>query len=100
MSRIHQRIAKLLPVLALSTFAVAVEAQVKVINMVPNSRSGETQQDSEPNVAVNPANPQQIAGSAFTPDPFGGPNAPIYVSTDTGDTWALNSILPGNSAVT
>ncbi|MFL6194353.1 MAG: hypothetical protein ACJ75H_09300, partial [Thermoanaerobaculia bacterium] len=47
-----------------------------------------------------PANPQQIAGSAFTPDPFGGPNAPIYVSTDTGDTWALNSILPGNSAVT
>lgn len=99
MSRIHQRIAKLLSVLTLSAFTVAAQAQVKIVNMIPNSRSGETQQDSEPNLAVNPANPQQIAGSAFTPDPLGGPNAPIYVSVNGGDLWVLNSILPGNSAV-
>ena len=42
---------------------------VTVINMIPNSLSGETNRDSEPNVSVNPANPLQIAASAFTPDP-------------------------------
>jgi hypothetical protein len=64
--------------------------------MIPKARSGEAHQDSEPTIAVNPANPRQIAASAFTPDPAGGPRAPIYVSTDRGDTWTLNSILPGN----
>jgi hypothetical protein len=98
MSRNRQRSAKLLPVLlVLSAFAAAGQAQVKVVNMIPNSRSGETQQDSEPNLAVNPANTQQVAGTAFTPDPLSGPNAPIYVSTNGGLTWVLNSILPGNS---
>ena len=47
-----------------------------VVNMIPRSLSGETNQDSEPNLAVNPANPKQIVGSAFTPDPMGGPNRP------------------------
>ncbi len=97
MSRIRQPIVELLTVLTLTAFTVAGQAQVKIVNIVPNSRSGETQQDSEPNLAVNPANPQQIAGSAFTPDPLSGPNAPIYVSINGGDTWVLNSILPGNS---
>jgi len=65
-----------------------------IVNIIPNSLSGETNQDSEPSLAVNPANPLQIAASAFTPDPMGGPNAPIYVSTDGGQTWVLNSIVP------
>jgi hypothetical protein len=69
-------------------------AQITVVNMIPNAQSGETNQDSEPNIAVNTANPLQIAASAFTPDPGGGANAPIYVSTDGGNTWALNSIVP------
>ena len=68
---------------------------VLVVNMIPLAQSGESNQDSEPNVAVNPANPQQIVGSAFTPDPMGGTNAPIFVSTDGGNTWVLNSIVPG-----
>jgi hypothetical protein len=68
-----------------------------VVNMIPNSLSGETNQDSEPNLAVNPANPLQIVASAFTPDPMGGPNAPIYVSSDGGNTWTLNSIVPSPS---
>ena len=41
-------------------------AQVTVVNMIPLAQSGETNQDSEPNLAVNPANPLQVAGSAFT----------------------------------
>ncbi|MFL5938567.1 MAG: hypothetical protein ACJ76U_17200 [Gaiellaceae bacterium] len=68
---------------------------VTVVNMIPNSLSNETFQDSEPNLAVNPANPLEIAGTAFTVDPGGGSNAPIFVSTDGGNTWSLNLILPG-----
>jgi len=66
--------------------------------MIPRSLSSETNQDSEPTLAVNPANPLQIAASAFTPDPGGGSLAPIYVSTDGGNTWVLNSIVPSDSS--
>jgi hypothetical protein len=66
--------------------------------MIPRSMSYETHQDSEPNVAVNPANPLQIAASAFTPDPMGSvspfSHCPIFVSIDGGNTWTLNSIIP------
>ena len=73
---------------------------VLLVNMIPKSLSGEENQDSEPSVAVNPANPLQIAGSAFTPDPAKGPFAPIYVSSDGGKTWTLNSIVPGGNRMT
>jgi len=69
---------------------------VTVVNMVPQSLSGETNQDSEPMLAVNPTNPLELVGTAFTPDPLGGANAPVYVSTDGGNTWVLNTIVPGN----
>ncbi len=78
--------------------AAAAAATVLLVNMIPQSLSGETNQDSEPTLAVNPANPLQIAASAFTPDPGGGDVAPIYVSTDGGNTWVLNSIVPSDSA--
>jgi len=73
---------------------------VKVVNVIPQSLSGETRQDSEPNIAVNPANTTQIAITAFTPDPMGGSSAPIFVSTDSGTTWVLNTIVPSQSAST
>jgi hypothetical protein len=71
-------------------------AQVTVVNMIPKDQSGESHNDSEPSLAVNPANPQHMAGTAFTPAPSGIPNAPIYISTDGGQTWRLNYVLPGN----
>lgn len=43
---------------------------VTVINMTPEDRGGESHQDSEPNLAVNPQNPLHIAASAFTPNPM------------------------------
>src|SRR5205085_8850696 len=49
-------------------------------------------------IAVNPAHPLQIAASAFTPEPSHGPRAPIYVSTDGGNSWTLNSIVPSTVA--
>ena len=73
------------------------DVQVSVVNMIPKSLSGETNQDSEPNLAVNPGNPQLIAGSAFTPDPVYGPRCPIYISSDGGSTWGLNSIIPSEA---
>src|SRR5437879_2684982 len=71
---------------------------VLLVNMIPRSLSGEAHQDSEPTIAVNPANPLQIAASAFTPDPSHGPRAPIYISIDGGNTWTLNSIVPSTVA--
>jgi hypothetical protein len=89
----------LLAVLAMATSSPSyaqTTVAVTVVNMIPQILSGESRTDSEPNLAVNPANTQNIAASAFTPDPLGGPNAPIYVSTNGGQTWALNSIVPNN----
>ncbi|MBV9831349.1 MAG: hypothetical protein JOZ82_07110, partial [Marmoricola sp.] len=70
---------------------------IQVVNIVPKSLSGETNQDSEPSLAVNPSNPLQIAASAFTPDPLGGANAPIFVTDDGGTTWRLNPIVPSQA---
>src|SRR3954454_6819589 len=71
---------------------------IQLVNMIPRSLSGETNQDSEPMITVNPANPQQIVGTAFTPDPFGGSQVPIYVSNDGGNTWVLNFIVTSEHA--
>jgi hypothetical protein len=71
---------------------------IRVVNMIPASLSGESSQDSEPNIAVNPANPTDIVGTAFT-RAAGGSFAPIYVSTDGGLTWSLRNVVPGNGSV-
>src|SRR5579872_3784731 len=79
--------------------SVATGQKVTVVNMIPRSSSDETNQDSEPNLAVNPANPTQIAASAFTPNPPGAPagTSPIYLSGDAGATWTLSPIIPGSN---
>ena len=68
----------------------------RLVNLIPASLSGEASQDSEPNIAVNPAKPTDMVATAFTPDPLHGPNAPIYVSTDGGQTWSLRAVVPGD----
>jgi hypothetical protein len=70
-----------------------------LINMVPNGRSGETNQDAEPTITVDPNNSSRMAGSAFTWDNLTGAanvtaTAPIYVSSDAGSTWSLAFIVP------
>ena len=65
--------------------------------MIPRSLSGETNQDSEPSLTVNTARPLEIVGTAFTGDPMGGPLAPVYLSSDGGMTWRLNSVVPSNA---
>src|SRR5437773_11522171 len=78
--------------------ASKASTNVLVVNMIPRALSGESHQDSEPTITVNPTNPLQIAGSAFTPDPGGGNLAPIFTSVDGGNTWTLKSIVPSNAA--
>jgi len=65
-----------------------------LVNMIPKWLSNETECDSEPNLAVNPAFPLLLAASAFTPDPMKSTTAPIFVSSDGGSTWDLATIVP------
>ena len=68
---------------------------LRVVNMIPRTLSAESGQDSEPNIAVDPANPLRIVATAFTRDPANGPLAPVFVSTDGGASWQLRTIVPG-----
>src|SRR5437016_12751343 len=73
----------------------AAPTQVKLVDVIPASLSGETNQDSEPFLAVQTANPQVMVASAFTPNPVSSTgNAPVYVSQDGANSWVLNAITP------
>lgn len=91
-----KRIAFLL-LLSAAAAVVSAQPQVMLVDVVPNARSNETERDAEPNIAVNPANPQQIAISAFTFDPLSAGLGPIYVSTNGGADWTLVRQLPGGN---
>jgi hypothetical protein len=73
-------------------------AQFTVVNVIPNSHSNETNQDSEPSIGVNPTNPQRILISAFTPPDSGQTNGPLFYSEDGGNTWNLNFIVTGGQS--
>ena len=68
-----------------------------LVNMIPQSLSGETAQDSEPHLTVNPANPNMIIGTAFSPNPGGGALGPVYKSLNGGATWTVNAIVPSQA---
>ena len=70
-------------------------AGVLLVNVIPKSLSSETNQDSEPMIAVNPANTNHIVATAFTPDPLESGSAPYFFSSDGGKTWTLNTVVPG-----
>lgn len=67
--------------------------QIRVVNMIPQSQSNETNDDSETNIAVNPTDPHIIGATAFT-NQF--PNV-IFLSSDGGDTWAEAGIVPASA---
>jgi hypothetical protein len=48
---------------------------LKIVNMIPNAWSDEENQDCEPNLSVNQANPSEIIGTAFTFDNPAGTSA-------------------------
>src|SRR5947199_657586 len=76
-------------------FMLGQSSSIKVVKLIPASLSGETNQDSEPFLAVQATNPQVMVASAFTPNPVSSSsNAPVYVSQDGGNSWVLNAITP------
>jgi hypothetical protein len=76
-------------------FVRGQSSAIKVVDLIPASLSGETNQDSEPFLAVQTVNPQIMVASAFTPNPFSANgNAPVYISEDGGNTWVLSAITP------
>jgi hypothetical protein len=63
----------------------------RVVDIIPGSQSGESAQNSEPSIAVDPVNStQMLAGS------FGDPVDPFFVSTDGGITWSIFGTLFNN----
>ncbi|HEX8282082.1 MAG TPA: hypothetical protein VF588_01955 [Pyrinomonadaceae bacterium] len=84
---------------ALALSALPAAAQNRLINMVPNNRSAETNQDAEPTITVDPNDFARMVGVAFTWDNLTGAanstnTAPIYVSSDRGQTWTLSFNVP------
>jgi hypothetical protein len=84
--------------LAAGTARPAAAQQVTVVDMIPNSSSSESNTDSEPNLAVDPAHPLRMAATAFTPNPdLKDPShAVIYLSEDGGNTWRFKAVLPAS----
>src|SRR5882672_807503 len=72
-----------------ANLVLAAGVKVLIVNIIPRQMSFETNNDSEPNLDVSPTNPQHMAACAFTPDPTGSPNAPIFISTDGGMSWTI-----------
>src|SRR6266550_4457636 len=58
----------------------------RAVDTIPQSESGETGQNSEPSIAVNPLNPMQMFAGLFG---AGGVANPYFVSTDGGATWSI-----------
>jgi hypothetical protein len=67
--------------------------KIKIVNMIPQSQSNETNDDSETNIAVNPADPRIIGATAFT-NVF---PTTIFLSNDGGDTWTEAGIVPAST---
>ena len=68
---------------------------LQIVNMIPKSLSGEAEQDCEPNIAVNPENPQQIVGHRVHARPDERDHAPVYVSSDGGRDLVAALDRPG-----
>ena len=69
---------------------------ITIVDIIPNPSSGETNQDSEASLAVNPANPLEMAATAFTPSTnLGSTKSPVFYSSDGGLTWALKDLIAG-----
>lgn len=63
-----------------------------VNNTNPNLQNTDTFGDSEPTIAINPLNPNEIVLTAFSGS--WGTNTPIWHSTDGGNLWTKEFTVP------
>jgi Hint domain len=61
-------------------------SSIRIFNIIPSADSGETDQNSEPSLAVNPLDPSQIIAGAFG-DIDSNANTPFFLSINGGVTW-------------
>jgi hypothetical protein len=61
---------------------VPANSNYQVVDIIPHNQSNETDQNSEPNIAVNPTNPSQAAMGVFGASPN-----PYFSTQDGGKTW-------------
>lgn len=71
-----------------------IDAQVRQVNMGTDANDPGNLDDSEPSIAVNPLNHQQIAVVAFSEGWIGTQNAPVWKSDDGGLTWRKVMQIP------
>ncbi|MBV9991161.1 MAG: hypothetical protein JOZ72_07685 [Alphaproteobacteria bacterium] len=95
----HRSVRNVVLCAALAACSRAAANPVHVVDIIPPTLNSETNRDSEPFIAVNPANPEIIAIDAFMPTPMGSANGPLMVSTDGGTTWSPNDIIPSASGI-
>ena len=67
-------------------------ADVVVSNTDPNLTNTDTENDGETSIAINPSNPKEITISALSGT--WGDNAPIYHTTNGGQTWTRELTVP------
>ncbi len=71
-----------------------IDAQVRQVNMGTDANDPGNLDDSEPSIAVNPRNHQQIAVVAFSEAWIGTQAAPVWKSDDGGLTWRKVMQIP------
>src|SRR2546423_5395937 len=67
----------------------ALAETLLLVDAIPSALSAEAEQNSEPSIAVNPANPSQILIGSFD---NASPN-PYFLSTDGGMAWSQLTTL-------
>ncbi|MEP7011863.1 MAG: hypothetical protein ABJC13_16185 [Acidobacteriota bacterium] len=76
----------------------AAAQKITVVDMIPNSMSDDQNEQSEPNLAVDPATPSKMAASAFIINPKKPNKGSIFLSNNGGVSWSLQPILPGSTS--
>src|SRR5215469_1426126 len=71
-------------------------APINVIDVIPSAASAETGQNSEPSLAVDPLNPNDMISGAFSTFVVGGVPTPYWISTNGGTTWFGFGTLPSD----
>ncbi len=80
------------PRLPLFGVAAPLVVDPAVNNTVPNFKDTDATGGTEPSVALNPANPQQLVMTSFSGS--WGANAPLWYSNDGGQTWTKEFTIP------
>jgi hypothetical protein len=73
--------------------ATSSSSLLRIVDIIPATDSGETNQNSEPSIAVNPVDPSQMFAGTFGMLTSGLNPNPFFVSTDGGTTWSDFGII-------